>query len=84
MILPFAREVAPFGIRVMGIAPGVFQTPMTKVITDNQDAVNFIHQMFPKRMGQPLEFADLVAFIFETPMLNGTLIRIDAGVRLQV
>jgi NAD(P)-dependent dehydrogenase (short-subunit alcohol dehydrogenase family) len=84
MILPFAREVAPFGIRVMGIAPGVFQTPMTQILIDNQDAANSILQMFPRRMGQPLEFADLVAFIFETPMLNGTLIRIDAGVRLQV
>ncbi|KAG2187561.1 hypothetical protein INT44_005250 [Umbelopsis vinacea] len=84
MILPFAREVAPFGVRVMGIAPGVFQTPMTQMLTDNPDAANSILQMFPKRMGQPLEFADLVAFILETPMLNGSVIRIDAGVRLQV
>lgn len=81
MTLPMARDMAPFGIRVMAIAPGVFDTPMLEGISEN--ARNAIaHQIpFPARLGKPEEFAQLVESIIENEMLNGTVIRLDGAMR---
>ncbi|KAI8583689.1 hypothetical protein K450DRAFT_222305 [Umbelopsis ramanniana AG] len=84
LILPMARELAPFGIRVMGIAPGGFMTPMAISTAQLGDA--FVapgySPGFPRRAGDPSEFAFMVSHIVENPMLNGHVVRLDAGVRL--
>lgn len=82
MTLPMARDLADKGIRVMGIAPGIFATPMLKAFPqDVQDAL--AEQIpFPKRLGQAEEFARLVHHIIENPMLNGEVIRLDGGIRM--
>lgn len=82
MTLPVAREFADYGIRVMTIAPGLFETPMMDGLPD--PAKKALTQMmpFPKRLGRPQEFAMLVRQIVENPMLNGETIRLDAAVRL--
>lgn len=82
MTLPMARDLSPHGIRVVTIAPGIFGTPMTGFMTDKVRD-NLIKQTeFPKRMGHPLEFAQLVAQIIENIMLNGETIRLDGGIRM--
>ncbi|WP_417330643.1 SDR family NAD(P)-dependent oxidoreductase [Halomonas cupida] len=83
MSLPAARELSRHGIRVMAIAPGVFETPMMGDIPD--DAVSALEQAvpFPKRLGKPLEFARLAEQIIVNPMLNGEVIRLDGGIRMQ-
>lgn len=83
MSLPAARELARHGIRVMAIAPGVFETPMMGDIPD--DAVAALEQAvpFPKRLGKPLEYARLAEQIIVNPMLNGETIRLDGGIRMQ-
>lgn len=84
LILPMARELAPFGIRVMGIAPGGFMTPMAISTAQLGDAfiVPGFSAGFPRRAGEPSEFAFMVSHIVENPMLNGHVLRLDAGVRL--
>ena len=83
MTLPIARELARFGIRCVAIAPGLFHTPMmdgmSKEVQDSLGA----QVPFPPRLGRPEEFAQLVASVFEIPMLNGTTIRLDGGIRMQ-
>jgi NAD(P)-dependent dehydrogenase (short-subunit alcohol dehydrogenase family) len=83
MTLPLARELAMFGIRCMSIAPGIFRTPMMASMTQElQDSLG--RQVpFPPRLGKPEEFAQLVAAIFENPMLNGETIRLDGAIRMQ-
>ncbi|KAI8097475.1 uncharacterized protein BX664DRAFT_326467 [Halteromyces radiatus] len=78
MTLPLARDLAPAGVRVLAIAPGLFRTNMTAMINDKvlKDAV------FPNRMGNPQEFAQLVSAMIENGMLNGEVIRIDGATRL--
>jgi NAD(P)-dependent dehydrogenase (short-subunit alcohol dehydrogenase family) len=80
--LPAARELARYGVRVMTIAPGLFETPMLKGLPPA--AFEALGQIvpFPSRLGQPSEYADLVRFIVDTPMLNGEVIRLDGAVRL--
>jgi NAD(P)-dependent dehydrogenase (short-subunit alcohol dehydrogenase family) len=82
MTLPLAREFADHGIRVNTIAPGIFMTPMVASLP--QKAQDSLAQMmpFPKRLGQPVEFAMLAAHIIENPMLNGETIRLDAAIRM--
>lgn len=82
MTLPIAREFADYGIRVMTIAPGLFETPMLAGLPEPAKAA--LNQMmpFPKRLGRPLEYAMLVVHIIENPMLNGETIRLDAALRL--
>ena len=82
LVLPAAREFARFGIRVMGIAPGFFETPlMTELPPDAvQTLVNQIP--FPARLGKPEEFARLAVAIVENPALNGETIRLDGALRL--
>ena len=82
MTLPIAREFADYGIRVMTIAPGLFETPMLSGLPEKaKDALNKM-MPFPKRLGKPFEFALLVRQIVENPMLNGSIIRLDAALRM--
>ena len=82
MVLPLARELARFGIRVMGIAPGIFGTPMMAGLP--QEAQDSLGKQvpFPPRLGRPEEFAELVVAICTNRMLNGTTIRIDGAIRM--
>lgn len=83
MVLPLARELGEFGIRVMAIAPGVFSTPMTEGLPERSRAVVFSAvPPFPKRAGRADEFADLVLAIIANPMLNGETIRLDGALRM--
>jgi NAD(P)-dependent dehydrogenase (short-subunit alcohol dehydrogenase family) len=83
MTLPLAREFARFGIRCMSIAPGIFHTPMMDAMSQELQASLASQIPFPSRLGQPAEFAQLVAAIFEIPMLNGETIRLDGAIRMQ-
>lgn len=82
MTLPMARELARFGIRVMTIAPGIFWTPMVDGMPEPVQKSLAESIPFPSRLGQPEEFASLVAFILASPYLNGETIRLDGAVRL--
>ncbi|MFV0243560.1 MAG: SDR family NAD(P)-dependent oxidoreductase [Qingshengfaniella sp.] len=82
LTLPAARELARFGIRVMTIAPGLFETPMASGLTPELRKALEAGLPFPSRMGRPEEFAMLVQSIVENPLLNGEVIRIDSAVRL--
>nr|XP_013189968.1 unnamed protein product [Amyelois transitella] len=81
MTLPIAREFASQGIRVMTIAPGLFDTPLLTYLPEKM--IQFLCRMtpFPSRLGKPEEFAQLVTSIVENPMLNGTVIRLDGAQR---
>jgi NAD(P)-dependent dehydrogenase (short-subunit alcohol dehydrogenase family) len=83
MTLPIARELAQFGIRCMSIAPGIFHTPMMNAMSPELQASLGKQVPFPSRLGKPEEFAQLVAAIFENPMLNGETIRLDGAIRMQ-
>ena len=82
MTLPAARDLAPLGIRVCAIAPGVFETPLLGNLPE--DAIGALGTMvqFPARFGQPQEFAALAAHIVENQMLNGEVIRLDGALRM--
>jgi NAD(P)-dependent dehydrogenase (short-subunit alcohol dehydrogenase family) len=83
MTLPIARELARVGIRCVAIAPGIFRTPMMDGMSQEvQDSLG-AQVPFPARLGKPEEFAQLVASVFEIPMLNGTTIRLDGAIRMQ-
>lgn len=82
MTLPMARELSRFGIRVMTIAPGVFWTPMVDGMPDSVQQSLAASIPFPSRLGQPNEFADLVAYILGNTYLNGETIRLDGATRL--
>ena len=82
MTLPIAREFAEYGIRIMTIAPGIFLTPMLQSLDEKvQEALGKMVP-FPKRLGQPSEFAALVQHIVENSMLNGEVIRLDGALRM--
>lgn len=83
MTLPIAREFAQFGIRVVTIAPGLFDTPMFAMLP--QDARDSLGAQvpFPSRLGFPEEFADMACQIVHNTMLNGTTVRLDGAVRMQ-
>jgi NAD(P)-dependent dehydrogenase (short-subunit alcohol dehydrogenase family) len=83
MTLPIARELARFGIRCVSIAPGIFHTPMMDAMTPELQQSLASQVPFPSRLGKPAEFAQLVASIFEIPMLNGETIRLDGAIRMQ-
>ncbi|WP_250465554.1 3-hydroxyacyl-CoA dehydrogenase [Caballeronia sp. GAFFF2] len=83
MTLPIARDLSRNGIRVMTIAPGLFETPMLLGMPqDVQDALGAMVP-FPPRLGKPNEYALLVKQIFDNPMLNGEVIRLDGAIRMQ-
>ena len=83
MTLPIARELARFGIRCIAIAPGIFHTPMVDSMSPELQASLASQIPFPRRLGKPEEFAQLVLAAFEIPMLNGETIRLDGAVRMQ-
>jgi len=82
MVLPIARELARYGIRIMAVAPGIFETPMLAALPKEvQDSIGR-SVPFPARLGRAAEFALLVDSIVRNPMLNGEVIRIDGATRL--
>ncbi len=82
MTLPAARDLASTGIRVCAIAPGTFDTPMTRHVPDALREHLSAAQMWPQRFGRPDEFAALVCHIATNEMLNGETIRLDGAVRV--
>jgi len=82
MTLPIARELARFGIRVVTIAPGLFETPMMASLPAEVRDVLGKTVPFPARLGRPAEYAQLVQSIIENPMLNGETIRLDGALRM--
>jgi NAD(P)-dependent dehydrogenase (short-subunit alcohol dehydrogenase family) len=82
MTLPVARDLARLKIRVMTIAPGLFDTPLFAHLSDEQIASLGGQVPHPSRLGRPQEYAALVAHIIENPMLNGETIRLDGAVRM--
>ncbi|RUR29794.1 SDR family NAD(P)-dependent oxidoreductase [Vreelandella nanhaiensis] len=83
MSLPAARELSRHAIRVMAIAPGVFETPMMSEIPEDAVQALAANVPFPKRLGKAEEFAQLAEQIIVNPMLNGEVIRLDGGIRMQ-
>ena len=81
MVLTMARDMGSLGIRALAIAPSLFSTGLTQGIPDEFAEALTRDAAFPKRMGRPEEFGRLVVAIVETPMLNGSCIRLDAGQR---
>jgi NAD(P)-dependent dehydrogenase (short-subunit alcohol dehydrogenase family) len=82
MTLPAARDLATRGIRVMAIAPGLFDTPLLAALPEPARQALGETIPFPSRLGRPDEFADLVAAIAANPMLNGETIRLDGAIRM--
>ncbi len=82
MTLPIARELARFGIRVMTIAPGLFETPLLAGIPEEARLSLGQQVPFPSRLGQPREYAALAKHILENQMLNGEVIRLDGAIRM--
>lgn len=83
MTLPVARDLSRSGIRVMTIAPGIFETPMLLGMpAEVQEALGKMVP-FPSRLGKPAEYAALVKHIVENEMLNGEVIRLDGAIRMQ-
>lgn len=82
LTLPAARELAAFGIRVVTIAPGVFDTPLMAGLPQSTAASLSKQPAFPQRLGRPEEFAALAQHIIENRMLNGAVLRLDGGLRM--
>jgi NAD(P)-dependent dehydrogenase (short-subunit alcohol dehydrogenase family) len=82
LTMPAAREFAQFGIRVMAIAPGIFATPMLKALPEAAQQSLGEQVPFPKRLGEPSEFAALVMHCIANQYLNGEVIRIDGALRM--
>ncbi len=83
MTLPLARELARFGIRVMSIAPGTFETGMYAVVPEHTRRTLIEDVPFPNRPGRPEEFAHMVIALVENGMMNGSVVRIDGAVRMR-
>lgn len=84
LTLPAARELAGHGIRVMTIAPGIFETPMMAGMSDEVRASLAAAVPFPPRLGKPKEYAVLAQHIIENSMLNGEVIRLDGALRMGI
>jgi NAD(P)-dependent dehydrogenase (short-subunit alcohol dehydrogenase family) len=82
LTLPAARELAQFGIRVLTIAPGLFLTPLIGELPQEVQATLAASIPFPKRLGKPEEFADLVLHCLSNVSINGEVIRLDGALRL--
>ena len=82
MTLPIAREFAAHLIRVMTIAPGIFETPMMAAMSEETKLSLGSQVPHPARLGRPVEFAALVRHIVENPYLNGETIRLDGAIRM--
>jgi NAD(P)-dependent dehydrogenase (short-subunit alcohol dehydrogenase family) len=82
LTLPAARELARYGVRVVAIAPGIFETPMLQGLPqDVQDSLA-ASVPFPNRLGRPEEYAALVLHLCRNPMINGEVIRLDGALRM--
>lgn len=82
LTLPAAREFAQFGIRVLAIAPGIFSTPMLRALPDEVQASLGASVPFPRRLGEPREFAELILHCVRNRYLNGEVIRLDGALRM--
>jgi NAD(P)-dependent dehydrogenase (short-subunit alcohol dehydrogenase family) len=82
MTLPIARELAQFGIRVLAIAPGLFLTPLLGSLPQEAQDSLAASIPFPRRLGDPSEFASLVMQMIDNPYLNGEVVRLDASLRM--
>lgn len=82
MTLPIARDLADKGIRVMTIAPGIFDTPLLAALPEKARISLGQQVPFPSRLGDPAEYAQMVHSIVENPMLNGEVIRLDGAIRM--
>ncbi len=82
MTLPIARDLAAVGVRCVTIAPGLFETPLLGAMPEPARQALAANIPFPKRLGQPAEYAMLVRAIVENPMLNGETIRLDGALRM--
>jgi len=82
LVMPAAREFAQFGIRVNAIAPGIFLTPMLLGLTPQAQESLAASLPFPKKLGDPAQFAALVRHLIENSYINGEVIRIDAALRM--
>ncbi|MFC4024050.1 3-hydroxyacyl-CoA dehydrogenase [Oceanobacillus longus] len=83
MTLPIARDLSSLGIRVLTIAPGLFETPLFATASDKVREALGAMVPFPPRLGYPEEFGQLAQSIIENPMLNGETIRLDGAIRMQ-
>lgn len=82
MTLPMARDLARHGVRVMTIAPGIFDTPLLGALPEDVRTALNASVPFPSRLGAPAEYAHLARHIIENPMLNGEVIRLDGALRM--
>jgi NAD(P)-dependent dehydrogenase (short-subunit alcohol dehydrogenase family) len=82
LTLPVARELASSGIRVVTIAPGIFETPMLAALPEDAKESLGKQVPFPPRLGRPEEYAALAKHIVENQMLNGEVIRLDGSIRM--
>ena len=82
LTLPAARELAGWGIRVVTVAPGLFDTPLLQGLPEKAKASLADQVPFPPRLGRPEEYAALVLHILENPMLNGEVVRLDGALRM--
>lgn len=82
MTLPMARDLSRYGVRVMTIAPGIFDTPMMQGVSDDYRLPLIAMVQNPKRFGDPREYGQLCCTIVENTYLNGETIRIDGGIRM--
>lgn len=82
LTLPAARELAMFGIRVVTVAPGIFDTPLVGAMRNEVRASLAAQIPFPPRFGKPEEFADAVAHLIENAYVNGAVVRLDGAVRM--
>lgn len=82
MTLPIARDLAREGIRVVTIAPGLFDTPLLAMLPDEARKSLGAQVPHPSRLGKPEEYGALVVHIVENAMLNGEVIRLDGAIRM--
>jgi NAD(P)-dependent dehydrogenase (short-subunit alcohol dehydrogenase family) len=82
MTLPVARELAEHAIRIVSIAPGMFETPLFLGLPENARRSPERQVPHPSRMGRPAEFADCVAFVVGNPMVDGEVVRLDGAIRM--
>ncbi|CAB4000902.1 3-hydroxyacyl- dehydrogenase type-2 [Paramuricea clavata] len=83
MTLPIARDLARHGIRVNTVAPGLFLTPLLEGLPEKVQNALAKSVPFPNRLGDPSDYAHMVAAIIENPMMNGEVVRIDGAIRMQ-
>jgi NAD(P)-dependent dehydrogenase (short-subunit alcohol dehydrogenase family) len=82
LTLPAARELARYGVRVVAIAPGIFETPMLQGLPQNVQESLAASVPFPSRLGRPAEYAALVLHLCQNRMINGEVIRLDGALRM--